>query len=119
MARMLPGIQTVEQHQQRLRNDPDAYRPERCRRCGKTGLHHHGHYQRNAARGEGLAFSLKPLFIPRSVCPQRCRTCSRLPVCLTPSQRAGSLDLRYLQRHSRIVFVHEQDGELHVRLRRL
>ena len=48
MVRMLPGIQTVEQHQQRLRDDPDGYRPERCPRCGKAGLHHHGHYERNA-----------------------------------------------------------------------
>lgn len=77
MVRMLPGIQTVEQHQQRLREDPDGYRPERCPRCGKAGLHHHGHYERNAPRGEGLAFLLKPLFIPRFLCPQCHSTCSR------------------------------------------
>ncbi len=84
MARMLPGIETVEQHQQRLGDDPDAYRPERCPRCGKAGMHHHGHYERNAPRGEGLAFLLKPLFIPRFYCPQCRSTCSRLPVCVAP-----------------------------------
>ena len=84
MARMLPGIHTIEQHQQRLEDDPDAYRPERCPHCGKAGLHHHGCYERNAPRGEGLAFSLKPLFIPRFVCPQCRCTCSRLPACLAP-----------------------------------
>jgi len=31
-----------------------------------------------------LAFLLKALFIPRFVCPQCRRTCSRLPACLAP-----------------------------------
>ena len=84
MARMLPGIETVEQHQQRLGEDPDAYRPERCPRCGEAGMHHHGHYERNAPRGEGLAFLLKPLLIPRFLCPHCRRTCSRLPACVAP-----------------------------------
>jgi hypothetical protein len=43
MARMLPGIESLEQHQQRLRNDPESYRPERCPHCGKGGVHRHGH----------------------------------------------------------------------------
>jgi len=30
MPRMLPGIETLTQHQERVQNDPDAYRPERC-----------------------------------------------------------------------------------------
>jgi transposase-like protein len=81
---MLPGIETVEQHQQRRGDEPDAYRPERCPRCGKAGMHHHGHYERNAPRGEGLAFLLKPLFIPRFHCPQCRSTCSRLPACVAP-----------------------------------
>jgi transposase-like protein len=81
---MLPGIETVEQHQLRLEDDPSAYRPERCPRCGKAGLHHHGHYERNVPRGEGLAFSLEALFIPRFRCPQCRRTCSRLPACMAP-----------------------------------
>lgn len=84
MARMLPGIETVEQHQQRLADDPDAYRPERCPRCGTAGVHHHGHYERNAPRGEGLAFALSPLFILRFLCPHCRSTCSRLPTCVAP-----------------------------------
>ena len=47
MARMLPGIETLDQHQKRLREDPEVYRPERCCHCGKEGMHQHGHYERN------------------------------------------------------------------------
>jgi transposase-like protein len=84
MSRMLPGIETLEQHQQRLQCGPDAYRPERCPHCGKAGLHRHGGYKRNAPRGEGLAFLLEPLFILRFYCPKCRGTCSRLPSCLAP-----------------------------------
>jgi len=45
---MLPEIERVEQHHQRLREDPAAYRPELCGHCAKAGLHRHGHYERNA-----------------------------------------------------------------------
>ncbi len=47
---MLPGIETIEQHQQRLEADPDAYRPARGPSCGAAGLHRHGYYERNAPR---------------------------------------------------------------------
>ena len=87
MARMLPGIETLTQHQERLRDDPEAYRPERCPHCGKGGLHRHGHYERNAPRGEGMAFSLGSLFIPRFYCPKCHGTCSRLPACLSPRRQ--------------------------------
>ena len=87
MARMLPGIDTLEQHENQIQNDPDAYRPERCPHCGKVGLHRHGHYERNAPRGEGMAFSLGALFIPRFYCRQCRRTCSRLPACLSPKRQ--------------------------------
>ncbi len=87
MARMLPGIETLEQHQEQFRNDPDAYRPACCPHCGKAGLHRHGHYERNAPRGEGLAFSLRSLFIARFYCPQCRATCSRLPACLSPRRQ--------------------------------
>ena len=87
MARMLPGIETVEQHQELLRDDPEAYRPERCSHCGKGGLHRHGHYERNAPRGEGMAFSLEALLIPRFCCPACRGTCSRLPACLSPRRQ--------------------------------
>jgi transposase-like protein len=84
MARIVPGIDSVEQHLKCLENDPEAYRPERCPRCGKAGMHGHGHYERNAPRGEGLAFSVEALFIPRFLCPHCRSTCSRLPLCVTP-----------------------------------
>lgn len=87
MARMLPGIRTLAQHQERLRNAPDAYRPENCPHCGKGGMHRHGHYERNAPRGEGLAYSLGSLFIPRFRCPTCHGTCSRLPACLAPRRQ--------------------------------
>jgi len=89
MSRMLPGIVTLEQHQQRLRDDPVAYRPECCPHCGKAVLHRHGHYERNVPRGEGLAFSLGSLFIPRFYCPTCHGTCSQLPACLSPRRQYG------------------------------
>ena len=87
MTRMLPAIETLEQHQERLGEDPEAYRPARCPHCGKAGLHRHGHYERNAPRGEGLAFLLEALFIPRFYCPKCRGTCSRLPGCLAPRRQ--------------------------------
>ena len=87
MSRMLPGIETLEHHQSVLENDPDAYKPERCPCCGKAGLHHHGHYERNAPRGEGLALLQGVLLILRFFCPNCCRTCSRLPACLSPRRQ--------------------------------
>ncbi len=84
MARIVPGVDSVEQHLKCLENDPEAYRPERCPCCAKAGMHRHGHYERKAPRGEGLAFLLKPLSIPRFLCPHCRSTCSRLPACLAP-----------------------------------
>ena len=89
MARMLPGIETLDQHQQQLRDDPDGYRPERCPHCGKGGMQRHGHYERNAPRGEGMAFLLGSFFIPRLFCPECQRPCSRLPACLSPRRQYG------------------------------
>jgi hypothetical protein len=51
MARIVPGIDSVEQHLKCLENDPEAYRPERCPCCEKAGLHRHGHYERKAHPG--------------------------------------------------------------------
>jgi transposase-like protein len=84
MSRMLPGIESLEQHRELLKSNPDAYKPERCPRCNKAGLHHHGQYERNAPRGEGLALALGRLIILRFFCPACRRTCSRLPACLSP-----------------------------------
>lgn len=84
MSRMLPGIASLDHHRALLENAPDAYKPERCPRCGKAGLHHHGHYARNAPRGEGLSLTVGLLIILRFFCPACRRTCSRLPACLSP-----------------------------------
>jgi transposase-like protein len=87
MARMVPGIETVEQHQQRLEHDPEAYRPERCPSCGAAGLHRHGYYARNTPRGEGLALALGSVLIPRFLCPCCRCSCSRLPACMAPRRQ--------------------------------
>ena len=87
MARIVPGIDSVEQHLRCLEDDPEAYRPERCPRCGKGGIHRHGHYERKAPPGEGVAFVLEALFIPRFLCPYCRSTCSRLPTCVAPWRR--------------------------------
>jgi transposase-like protein len=87
MARIVPGICSIEQHLECLEDDPETYRPERCPHCGKAGMHHHGRYERNAPRGEGLAFVLEALFIPRFFCPHCRSTCSRLPTCVAPRRQ--------------------------------
>jgi DNA-directed RNA polymerase subunit N (RpoN/RPB10) len=87
MKRIMPEIDSLEQHQKKLRDEPDAYRPERCPHCGKAGVHCHGHYERNAPRGEGVALLLETLLIPRFYCPTCRRTCSRLPGCLSPRRQ--------------------------------
>ena len=84
MTRILPDITTVKQHQDQISQDPEVYRPERCPHCGRTGLHCHGSYERNAPRGEGLAFVMGPLCIPRFYCPGCGVTCSSLPACISP-----------------------------------
>ncbi len=84
MAIIVPGIDTLEQHLQRLATDPQAYRPERCPHCGKAGLWWHGLYERQADRyGRGDA-NLNPAPIPRFLCPHCRRSCSTLPACLPP-----------------------------------
>ena len=87
MPRMLPGIETLEQHREGLREDAQAYRPERCPHCGKGGMHRHGHYERNVPRGEGMGFSVGALLIPRFYCPKCHGTCSRLPGCMSPRRQ--------------------------------
>ena len=87
MARMLPGIETLDQHREWLRENPEAYRLKRCCHCGKEGMHRHGHYARNTPRGEGLALSLGSLCIPRFYCPKCRKTCSRLPATLAPRRQ--------------------------------
>ncbi len=73
---ILPGIHSLEQHLEHLVHQPESYRPQRCPHCGKAGVWSHGRYERKAPPGEGLAFSLNPLGIPRFRCPH----CQRTPV---------------------------------------
>ena len=87
MSRILPGIETVEQHQALLDENPDVYRPVCCPKCSRAGLHHHGCYERNPPRGEGLSLELGAVFILRFFCPACRRTCSRLPACLSPRRQ--------------------------------
>ena len=87
MTRMLPGIDSLEQHLEHLRSHPEAYRPERCPHCGRAGVWRHGRYERKAPPGEGLAYSLGELWIPRFLCPHCQCTCSRVPWCLAPRRR--------------------------------
>ncbi len=89
MKRILPGIDSIQQHKQQFYDDPDLYRPEHCPHCGMGGLHHHGTYERNTPRGEGLAFTLGPVPIPRFYCPECHKSCSRLPACLSPRRHYG------------------------------
>ena len=87
MSRMLPGVETLKQHQALLDENPDVYRPACCPKCGRAGLHHHGCYERNPPRGEGLFLELGVVLILRFFCPACRRTCSRLPACLSPRRQ--------------------------------
>jgi hypothetical protein len=84
MTRILPDIDLLKQHQQRVQSDPDAFRPACCPHCGMAGLHLHGHYERNVPKGEGLSLLLGVLLILRFLCPGCRRSCSCLPACLSP-----------------------------------
>ena len=84
MVVIVPGINTLEQHLQRLATAPEGYRPARCPDCGKAGLWWHGTYDRQAdRRGRGQA-NLNPIAIPRFFCRHCRHTCSCLPECLSP-----------------------------------
>ena len=65
MSRIVPGIDALGQHLALVTSHPEAYRPRCCPHCGMGGMWRHGGYERKAPRGERLAFSLGPVFIPR------------------------------------------------------
>lgn len=84
MSRILPAIDTLDQHLYHLEHHPEAYCPQRCPHCGMEGVWVHGHYLRKADReGDGGVY-LDPVPIPRYYCPHCQRTCSRLPSCIAP-----------------------------------
>ena len=86
MYRIVPAIESLEQHCQTLITNPEAYRPRRCPYCGLGNLWCHGHYERKADRGSG---ELNPIEVPRFLCAGCKRSCSRLPSCIAPRRWYG------------------------------
>jgi hypothetical protein len=86
MPRIVPGIETLDQHRSTLSSDPERYRPKACTQCGLAHPWAHGCYPRKSDRppeGDGRRH---PILIPRFRCRNpACRhTCSRLPSCIPP-----------------------------------
>jgi transposase-like protein len=81
---ILSGINTLEQHLDRLIHQPEDYRPPRCPSCGLAGLHRHGTYGRKADRSNCNEQRLNPIPIPRFLCPNCRASCSTLPACIPP-----------------------------------
>jgi len=84
MKRIVPGIDTLDQHLQQLEQNPEAYRPACCPHCGTGGVHCHGHYLRKADREAKDGVYLDPVPILRYYCRHCRRSCSRLPSCIAP-----------------------------------
>lgn len=84
MSRILPAIDSLDQHLYHLEHHPEAYCPQRCPHCGMEGVWVHGHYLRKADREGDDGVYLDPVPIPRYYCPHCQRTCSRLPSCIAP-----------------------------------
>ena len=81
MPRIVPRIETLDQHRLTLFSDPERYRPDACAQCGLAHPWAHGCYTRKSDRppnGEGRR---NPIPIPRFRCrnPDCGHTCSRLP----------------------------------------
>ncbi len=84
MSRIVPLIDTLEQHLFLLECYPEIYRPSCCPYCCKDALWSHGHYLRNADREGVDGEYLGPIPILRYLCAHCRRTCSRLPSCIPP-----------------------------------
>ena len=84
MYRILPAIESLDQHLYHLEQHPEAYRPERCPHCGLSGVWRHGCYRRKADRDGEDGVYLDPVPIPRFYCRHCQATCSRLPGCMAP-----------------------------------
>ena len=65
MRPILPGIDSIEQHNIHVFNHPDDYRPDCCPYCRKEKLWHFGHYDRQPDREHGGHNSLNPVRILR------------------------------------------------------
>ena len=84
MHRIVASIPTLAQHLAAIaQTDPDVYRPQACPGCGVGGLWRHGCYFR---KGEwctgGETRELVPVL--RYLCRKCVRTCSRLPLFMSP-----------------------------------
>ena len=68
MSRILPAIDSLNQHLYHLEHHPEAYCPQRCPHCGMEGVWVHGHYLRKADREGGWRLSRSgtdpPLLLP-------------------------------------------------------
>ena len=84
MCRILPAIESLDQHLYHLQHDPETYRPRQCPHCGLVGVWRHGHYRRKADREGQDGVYLDPVPIPRFYCRHCQATCSRLPACIAP-----------------------------------
>jgi hypothetical protein len=84
MANIIPNIMTLLQHVFQLKIQPDNYRPQCCKSCGKNNLWCHGFYTRKSNR-RSLKFETdEPILIPRFICSSCQTTCSSLPEIIPP-----------------------------------
>ena len=84
MNRILPAIDSLDQHLYQLELHAQVYRPVRCPHCGAGGIWRHGHYQRKVDREGKAGVYRDPVPVPRFYCHHCRATCSRLPSCLAP-----------------------------------
>ena len=84
MSRIVPSIDTLDQHLFLLEHQPEIYRPSCCPFCGMDKLWSHGHYLRKSDREGSEGVYLDPVPIFRYLCSDCKHTCSRLPSCIPP-----------------------------------
>ena len=84
MSRIVPDIDTLDQHLHQLEFHPEIYCPVCCPHCGIGTLWRHGDYYRKADRERRDGDRLDPVPIPRYYCPGCRHTCSRLPSGIAP-----------------------------------
>lgn len=84
MTLIFPGILSLIQHLQTLRNCPESYRPDRCPNCRHANVWCHGNYTRQSDRKDLGEPCHNPVPILRYFCPECRCTCSVLPECIPP-----------------------------------